>query len=69
MVPKARLPKSASTATRPVLGVRDLCSPMDLIRLVRRSEMHTAVRTITAGIMLSLLAGIASKLKNVAGDP
>jgi len=41
----------------------------DCIRLVRRTAMQTAVRMITTGVMLALLAGIAIKLKIFGGSP
>ena len=44
------------------LDIRDLRSLVDCIRLVRHT-MQTAVRMITTGVMLALLAGIAIKLK------
>jgi hypothetical protein len=51
------------------LDIRDLHSLVDCIRLVRRTAMQTAVRMITAGVMLALLAGIAIKLKIFGGGP
>lgn len=51
------------------LVVRDLRSLMDCIRLVRRTAMQTAVRMITTGVMLALLAGIVIKLKIFGGGP
>ncbi len=39
------------------------------LRLVRRTAMQTAVRMITTGVMLALLAGIAIKLKIFGGSP
>jgi hypothetical protein len=45
------------------LDIRDLRSLVDCIRLVRRTAMQTAVRMITTGVMLALLAGVAIKLK------
>ena len=48
---------------------RDLRSLVDCIRLVRRTAMQTAVRMITTGVMLALLAGIAIKLKIFGGSP
>ncbi len=51
------------------LGIRDLRSLLDCVRLVRRTAMQTAVRTITTGVMLALLAGIAIKLKIFGGGP
>ena len=39
------------------------------LRLVRRTAMQTAVRMITTGVMLALLAGIAIKLKIFGGGP
>ena len=51
------------------LDIRDLRSLLDGIRLVRRTAMQTAVRMITTGVMLALLAGIAVKLKIFGGGP
>ncbi|MBU3032085.1 DUF6127 family protein [Paracoccus marinaquae] len=45
------------------LDIRDLRSLVDCIRLVRRTAMQTAVRMITTGVMLALLAGIVLKLR------
>lgn len=43
--------------------VRDLRSLIECIRFVRRTVVQTAVRLITTGILLAILAGIAIKLK------
>ena len=51
------------------LDIRDLRSLVDCIRLVRRTAMQTAVRMITTGVILALLAGIAIKLKIFGGSP
>ena len=51
------------------LDIRDLRSLLDCVRLVRRTAMQTAVRMITTGVMLALLAGIAIKLKIFGGGP
>ena len=51
------------------LDIRDLRSLVDCIRLVRRTAMQTAVRMITTGVMLALLAGIAIKLRIFGGGP
>ncbi|WP_286173953.1 DUF6127 family protein [Rhodobacter sp. NTK016B] len=51
------------------LDIRDLRSLLDCIRLVRRTAMQTAVRMITTGVMLGLLAGIALKLKIFGSSP
>ena len=61
-------PMSVSMVTRR-LDFRDLRSLLDCIRLVRRTVMQTAVRMITTGVMLALLAGIAIKLKIFGGGP
>jgi hypothetical protein len=45
------------------LDIRDLRSLLDCMRFVRRTAVQTAVRLITTGILLALLAGIALKLK------
>ncbi|SLN77511.1 hypothetical protein ROA7023_04424 [Roseisalinus antarcticus] len=42
---------------------------MACIRLVRRTAMQTAVRMITTGDLMALLAGIAIKLKTFGGGP
>jgi len=44
--------------------IRDLRSLLALIRFVRRTAVHTAVRMITTGVILALLAGIAVKRRN-----
>jgi hypothetical protein len=59
---------SASTATRPH-STSAICALVDCIRLVRRTAMQPAVRMITTGVMLALLAGIAIKLKIFGGSP
>ncbi|WP_374422798.1 DUF6127 family protein [Paracoccus sp. (in: a-proteobacteria)] len=51
------------------LDIRDLRSLVDCIRLVRRTAMQTAVRMITTGVMLTLLAGIVLKLRIFGGGP
>ena len=51
------------------LDIRDLRSLLDCIRFVRRTAVQTAVRLITTGIMLALLAGIAVKLKVFGSGP
>ena len=51
------------------LDIRDLRSLVDCIRLVRRTAIQTAVRMITTGVMLALLAGTAIKLKIFGGSP
>ena len=51
------------------LDIRDLRSLVDCIRLVRRTAMQTAVRMITTGVMLALLAGVAIKLKVFGNGP
>ena len=51
------------------LDIRDLRSLVDCIRLVRRTAMQTAVRMITTGVMLALLAGLAIKLKIFGSGP
>jgi hypothetical protein len=51
------------------LDIRDLRSLLEGIRLVRRTAMQTAVRMITTGVLLALLAGIAIKLKIFGGGP
>ena len=43
--------------------IRDLRSLLASIRFVRRTAVQTAVRIITTGVILALLAGIAVKLK------
>jgi len=59
----------ADLADEAALDIRDLRSLVDCIRLVRRTAMQTAVRMITTGVMLALLAGIAIKLKIFGGSP
>ncbi len=60
---------SASMVKRP-RSTSGICDRLlDCIRLVRRTAMQTAVRMITTGVMLALLAGIAIKLKIFGGGP
>lgn len=51
------------------LDIHDLRCLLDVIRLVRRTVLQTAVRLITTGILLALLAGIAIKLRILGGGP
>ena len=53
--------------TEAAMDVRDLRALVDSIRLVRRTAMQTAIRMITTGVILALLAGIALKLKIFGG--
>jgi hypothetical protein len=55
--------------TRAALDIRGLRSLVDRIGLVRQTAMQTAIRMITTGVMLALLAGIAIKLKIFSGSP
>lgn len=45
------------------LDIRDLRSLIECIRFIRRTAVQTAVRLMTTGILLALLAGIAIKLR------
>ena len=47
--------------------VRDLRSLLGGIRLAKRTAVQTAVRLLTTGLLLALMAGIAIKLK-LLGD-
>ena len=49
--------------------VRDLRSLLGCMRLARRTAVQTAVRLITTGILLALMAGIAIKLKFFGSSP
>jgi len=49
--------------------IRDLRSLLASIRFVRRTAVQTAVRMITTGVILALLAGIALKLRIFGGGP
>lgn len=53
------------------LDIRDLrsLSLVDRTRLVPPPAIQTAVRMITTGVMLALLAGIAIELKIFGGSP
>jgi len=55
--------------TEAALDIRDLRSLLASIRFVRRTAMQTAVRMITTGVMLALLAGIALKLRIFGSAP
>jgi hypothetical protein len=50
------------------LDIRNLRSLLDCIRLVRRTAMQTAVRMLTTGVMLALLAASLSSSRSSAGD-
>lgn len=45
------------------LDIRDLRALLEGIRLMRRTAAQTIIRMRTAGLILTLLAGIALKLK------
>ena len=45
------------------IDIRDLRSLLGCMRLAERTAVQTAVRLITTGILLALMAGIAIKLK------
>ncbi|WCR12451.1 hypothetical protein JHW45_03605 [Paracoccus stylophorae] len=45
------------------LDIRDLRALLEGIRLLRRTAAQTVIRMLTAGLILTLLAGIALKLK------
>ena len=66
---EAILTRAAEEGAKRALDIRDLRSLVDCIRLVRRTAMQTAVRMITTGVILALLAGIAIKLKIFGGAP
>jgi hypothetical protein len=51
------------------LDIRDLRSLIECIRFVRRTVVQTAVRLITTGILLALLAGMVVKLKLLGSSP
>lgn len=51
------------------LDIRDLRSLLVCVRFVRRTAAQTAIRLITTGLILALLAGIALKLKFFSGSP
>jgi len=51
------------------LDIRDLRSMLDLLRLVRRTDVQTVVRAFTTAILLALLAGVAIKFKVFGNGP
>ena len=51
------------------LDIRDLRSLLECLRFVRRTAVQTAVRLITTGILLALIAGLAIKLKLFGNGP
>ena len=55
--------RSASTVWMPPRDIRDLRSLLAGFRLAKQTAVQTAVRLITTGILLALMAGIAIKLK------
>lgn len=51
------------------IDIRDLRSLLDCVRFVRHTAAQTAIRMITTGVILALLAGVALKLKVFGGGP
>ena len=51
------------------IDIRDLRSLLGCMRLAKRTAVQTAVRLITTGILLALMAGIAIKLKFFGPSP
>ena len=49
--------------------IRDLRSLLGCMRLAKRTAVQTAVRLITTGVLLALMAGIAIKLKLFGPSP
>ena len=49
--------------------IRDLRSLLAGFRLAKRTAVQTAVRLITTGVLLALMAGIAIKLKLFGNGP
>lgn len=49
--------------------IRDLRSLLAGFRMARQTAVQTAVRIITTGILLALMAGIAIKLKLFGSSP
>ena len=48
--------------------IRDLRSLLDALRIAKRTAWQTAVRLITTGLVLALLAGAAVKFKLFEGE-
>jgi hypothetical protein len=48
--------------------IRELRSLLQALRLARRTAWQTAVRVLTTGLILALIAGIAIKLKLFGGN-
>lgn len=75
------LERAAETGTRRALhevgldgddaaeDIRDLRSLLAVFRLARQTAVQTAVRIITTGVLLALMAGIAIKLKLFGNGP
>ena len=51
------------------IDIRDLRSLLGCMRLAKRTAVQTAVRLITTGVLLALMAGIAIKLKLFGPTP
>ena len=49
--------------------IRDLRSLLGCMRLAKRTAVQTAVRLITTGVLLALMAGIAIKLRLFGNGP
>ncbi|MGY6570114.1 MAG: DUF6127 family protein [Salinarimonas sp.] len=50
-------------------GIRDLRSLLAGFRMARQTAVQTAVRILTTGVLLALMAGIAVKLKLFGQSP
>jgi len=51
------------------VDIRDLRSLLGSLRLAKRTAVQTAVRIVTTGVLLALMAGIAIKLKLFGNGP
>ena len=59
---EARARRCRSLMAKKPRSISGTCGRLvDLIRLVRRTAMQTAVRMITTGVMLALLAGVCNQ--------
>ena len=52
-----------------VLTIHDMRSLLECIQFVRRTAVQTAVRVITTGALITLLAGVAMKLRWFGSNP
>ncbi|MEX2375218.1 MAG: DUF6127 family protein [Dehalococcoidia bacterium] len=61
--------RGAALGDDAAINIRDLRSLLGSLRLAKRTAVQTAVRIVTTGVLLALMAGIAIKLKLFGNGP